>query len=93
MLQPRDRQFRAPQITPRPIVHGPQTALVVGPSGEEIHTDKYGRVRVQFHWDRIGQRDQTSSAWVRVASTWAGRPATRAGSSRTTSRPCSILRG
>ncbi|AMO93989.1 rhs element Vgr family protein [Collimonas fungivorans] len=52
---------------------GPQTATVVGPSGpDSIHTDEYGRIRVQFHWDRIGNNDEKSSAWVRVASSWAG---------------------
>jgi type VI secretion system secreted protein VgrG len=55
-----------------PKIYGLQTAIVVGPKGEEIHTDKYGRVRVQFHWDREGSLDEKSSAWVRVASTWAG---------------------
>ncbi len=50
----------------------PQTALVVGPAGQEIHTDEYGRVRVQFHWDREGEYDERSSAWVRVSSDWAG---------------------
>lgn len=55
-----------------PKIYGLQTALVVGPAGEEIHTDAYGRVRVQFHWDREGTFDEKSSAWVRVASTWAG---------------------
>lgn len=55
-----------------PALHGLQTALVVGPKGEEIHTDEYGRVRVQFHWDREGGYDEKSSAWVRVANTWAG---------------------
>ncbi len=55
-----------------PKIYGLQTAIVVGPAGEEIHTDQYGRVRVQFHWDRIGAYDEKSSAWVRVASTWAG---------------------
>ena len=55
-----------------PKIYGLQTALVVGPKGEEIHTDEYGRVRVQFHWDREGTFDEKSSAWVRVASTWAG---------------------
>ena len=55
-----------------PKIYGLQTAIVVGPPGEEIHTDEYGRVRVQFHWDREGQFDEKSSAWVRVASTWAG---------------------
>ncbi len=53
-------------------VYALQTAVVVGPKGEEIHTDPYGRVRVQFHWDRIGTYDEKSSAWIRVASTWAG---------------------
>jgi type VI secretion system secreted protein VgrG len=51
---------------------GPQTAIVVGPSGEEIHTDKYGRVRVQFHWDRLGGSDENSSCFIRVSSAWAG---------------------
>lgn len=55
-----------------PKIYGLQTAIVVGPKGEEIHSDEYGRVRVQFHWDREGQYDDKSSAWVRVASTWAG---------------------
>jgi type VI secretion system secreted protein VgrG len=55
-----------------PKIYGLQTAIVVGPPGEEIHTDAYGRVRVQFHWDRVGGYDDKSSAWVRVASTWAG---------------------
>ena len=51
----------------------PQTAIVVGPSGpDSIHTDEYGRIRVQFHWDRVGGRDERSSAWIRVASLWAG---------------------
>jgi type VI secretion system secreted protein VgrG len=55
-----------------PRIYGLQTAIVVGPAGQEIHTDEYGRVRVQFHWDREGSYDEKSSAWVRVASTWAG---------------------
>jgi type VI secretion system secreted protein VgrG len=55
-----------------PRIFGLQTAIVVGPSGEEIHTDEYGRVRVQFHWDREGRYDENSSAWVRVASAWTG---------------------
>ncbi len=53
-------------------IHGIQTATVVGPPGEEIHTDQYGRVRVQFHWDRVGSNDDKSSAWIRVATPWAG---------------------
>lgn len=65
--------YRPPRDTPRPIVHGTQTAVVVGPSGEEIHVDKYGRVKIQFHWDREGKKDDASSCWVRVSSTWAGK--------------------
>jgi type VI secretion system secreted protein VgrG len=53
-------------------IYGLQTAIVVGPEGAEIHSDEYGRVKIQFHWDRHGQYDDKSSAWVRVASTWAG---------------------
>ncbi|MDQ1834938.1 type VI secretion system Vgr family protein [Massilia scottii] len=53
-------------------IHGIQTAIVVGPAGEEIHTDEYGRVRVQFHWDRAGINDEKSSTWLRVATPWAG---------------------
>lgn len=64
--------FRPARVTPRPRVGGPQTATVTGPAGEEIHTDKYGRVKVQFHWDRLGKRDQDSSCWVRVSQLWAG---------------------
>jgi type VI secretion system secreted protein VgrG len=56
-----------------PVMPGPQTAIVVGPKGSEIHTDAYGRVRVQFHWDRIGSYDEKSSAWIRVASSWTGK--------------------
>jgi type VI secretion system secreted protein VgrG len=65
--------FRAPRTTPRPIVHGPQTAIVVGPAGEEIFTDKYGRIKLQFHWDRLGKKDYKSSCWVRVSQSWAGK--------------------
>jgi type VI secretion system secreted protein VgrG len=64
--------FRPVRLTPHPFVQGPQTAVVVGPSGEEIWTDKYGRVKVQFHWDRYGKRDENSSCWVRVSHPWAG---------------------
>jgi len=65
--------FRAPQSTPKPIISGPQTAVVVGKAGEEIWTDTYGRVKVQFHWDREGKTDENSSCWVRVAQVWAGK--------------------
>jgi type VI secretion system secreted protein VgrG len=64
--------FRVPHATPKPVVQGPQTAIVVGQKGEEIWTDKYGRVKVQFHWDRYGASDENSSCWVRVAQVWAG---------------------
>ncbi|KDR48695.1 type VI secretion system tip protein VgrG [Pseudomonas aeruginosa] len=64
--------FRPPQEHPKPRVLGSQTAVVTGPPGEEIHCDRYGRVRVQFHWDREGQGDDKSSCWLRVASGWAG---------------------
>ncbi len=69
---PASIQFRAPRITPKPKTEGPQTAQVVGPAGEEIWTDKYGRVKVQFHWDRKGRYDENSSCWIRVSSPWAG---------------------
>ena len=62
-----------PRLTPKPIVQGPQTAIVVGPSGEEIYTDEYGRVKVQFHWDRHGKSDENSSCWIRVSQFWAGK--------------------
>ncbi|NOT56438.1 MAG: type VI secretion system tip protein VgrG [Deltaproteobacteria bacterium] len=65
--------FRPQRKTPKPFVQGTQTAVVVGPSGEEIFTDKYSRVKVQFHWDREGKVDANSSCWVRVATTWAGK--------------------
>jgi type VI secretion system secreted protein VgrG len=65
--------FRPPRVTPKPIVSGPQTAVVVGPPGEEIFPDKYGRVKVQFHWDREGKSDAESSCWLRVAQSIAGK--------------------
>ena len=69
---PADTPYRSPQRTPWPRTHGPQTARVVGPQGESIWTDKYGRVKVKFHWDRQAKGDETSSGWVRVSSAWAG---------------------
>ncbi|CAN5421310.1 type VI secretion system spike protein VgrG1b [soil metagenome] len=69
---PGSAPFRAARLTPKPFVQGPQTAIVVGPSGEEIHTDEHGRVKVHFHWDRLGKKDENSSCWVRVATPWAG---------------------
>ena len=69
---PSSTQFRSAQRTAWPRTHGPQTAKVVGPQGESIWTDKYGRVKVKFHWDRHAKGDDTSSCWVRVSSAWAG---------------------
>ena len=69
---PAKTPFRPTRVTPRPFVHGPQTAFVTGPSGEEMYVDKYGRVKVQFHWDREGQYNETSSCWVRVSQSIAG---------------------
>ncbi|HET9957554.1 MAG TPA: type VI secretion system tip protein TssI/VgrG, partial [Polyangiaceae bacterium] len=66
------RPYHPPRVTPKPIVEGPQTAIVVGQEGKEIWTDNYGRVKLKFHWDRKEQADQTSSCWVRVAQLWAG---------------------
>jgi type VI secretion system secreted protein VgrG len=65
--------FRPQRNTPRPFVQGPQTAVVTGKSGQEIWTDKYGRVKVQFFWDREGKKDEKSSCWVRVSQPWAGK--------------------
>src|SRR5215831_10241199 len=70
---PFDVPFRPLRVTPRPTVQGPQTAIVVGRAGEEIFTDKYGRVKVQFHWDRKGERNENSSCWIRVSHPWAGK--------------------
>ena len=69
---PTSRAFRPARITPKPRTQGLQTAWVVGPQGEEIYCDQYGRVKVQFHWDRIGTMDQKSSCWMRFSSSWAG---------------------
>ena len=63
--------FRPPRTTRKPRTQGPQTAVVVGPDGEEIWTDQYGRVKVHFHWDRYDNKDENSSCWIRVASPWA----------------------
>lgn len=68
------KPFRASRVTPKPLIQGPQTAIVVGPKGEEIHTDKYGRIKVKFHWDRYGKADENSSCWVRISqAAWAGK--------------------
>ena len=67
------QSFRPLASTHRPIVKGPQTALVVGPKGEEIWTDQYGRVKVHFYWDRHDQSNENSSCWIRVSQSWAGK--------------------
>lgn len=71
-VQPTSLAFRAQRLTPVPRTSGPQTATVVGPKGEEIWTDRYGRVKVQFHWDRYGQHNENSSRFVRVSQVMAG---------------------
>ena len=65
--------YRPQRTTPKPVVTGTQTAIVVGPKGEQIHIDKHGRVKVQFHWDREGKHDADSSCWIRVSQIWAGK--------------------
>ena len=70
---PATEQYRHRQLTKKPVIPGIQTALVVGPSGEEIHTDKYGRIKIQFHWDREGKKDDKSSCWVRTMMPWTGK--------------------
>ena len=70
---PASTPIRPPRRTPVPVVQGCQTAIVVGPEGEEIFTDQYGRVKVQFHWDREGKKNENSSCWVRVSYPWAGK--------------------
>lgn len=70
---PKAEPYRAPLTTPRPRIAGIQTAVVTGPAGEEIHTDKYGRVKIQFHWDREGRNDENSSCWARVMMPWTGK--------------------
>lgn len=70
---PLTQAFRPQRLTPWPRIRGPQTAMVVGPAGEEIDTDQFGRVKVQFPWDRRGKADENSSCWIRVAQVWAGK--------------------
>ena len=70
--QPTTMPYRPQLLTPKPRTLGPQTAVVVGPAGEEIYTDKYSRVKVQFHWDRYGKKNENSSCWIRVSTPWAG---------------------
>ena len=70
---PNSVTYRPPRRARKPVIEGTQTAVVVGKSGEEIWTDQYGRVVVQFFWDRIGTSDEKSSCWIRVAQGWAGK--------------------
>ena len=70
---PQKVPYRPPRDTERPTVHGLQPALVVGKAGEEIWTDQYGRVKVQFYWDRVGKKNEDSSCWIRVSQIWAGK--------------------
>ncbi len=72
VVQPTSEVFRSLRTIPKPRVHGPETAVVTGPSDREIWTDAYGRVKVQFHWDRVGRSDERSSCWLRVSSPWQG---------------------
>jgi type VI secretion system secreted protein VgrG len=70
---PVDMPFRPPRLTPRVVMPGPQSAIVVGPAGEEIHADDFGRVKVHFHWDRYDKSNEKSTCWVRVSQPWAGK--------------------
>ena len=70
---PLSTPLRPLRVTPQPLVQGSQTAVVVGPAGEEIFVDQYRRVKVQFHWDREGKKDENSSCWIRVGQLWAGK--------------------
>jgi type VI secretion system secreted protein VgrG len=69
---PHNTPYRPRRQTPKPVINGAQTAIVVGPPGEEIYTDEFGRVKVQFHWDRAGKSDDKSSCWIRVSQLSAG---------------------
>ncbi len=71
-VHPTDQPYRPARRTPKPLTSGPDSAVVTGPAGQEIHTDEYGRVKVQFHWDRYGKKDENSSCWIRVSHPWAG---------------------
>jgi len=70
---PADHTFRPARVTQKPRIQGPQTAIVVGKAGEEILTDEFGRVKVQFHWDRYSPANENTPCWVRVAQSWAGK--------------------
>lgn len=70
---PKTLQYRTPLVTPWPRVVGVHTAFVTGKAGEEIHTDKYGRIKIQFHWDRDGKKDENTTCWVRCMTPWSGK--------------------
>jgi type VI secretion system secreted protein VgrG len=70
---PANEPYRVPRLTPRVTMPGPQSGIVVGPDGEEIHADEFGRVKVHFHWDRYDESNEKSTAWVRVSQPWAGK--------------------
>ncbi|WP_145517697.1 type VI secretion system Vgr family protein, partial [Yersinia mollaretii] len=72
LVQPTTKIYRHPQLTPKPKTSGPQNAIVVGPPGEEVWTDEYGRVKVRFVWDRYGKNTESDSCWLRVSQAWAG---------------------
>ncbi|EDA7409297.1 type VI secretion system tip protein VgrG, partial [Salmonella enterica subsp. enterica serovar Reading] len=72
-LHPTREVYRPQRTISKPHTKGPQSAIVTGPAGQEIWTDQYGRVKVQFGWDRYGKRDENSSCWIRVSYPWAGK--------------------
>ena len=72
-MLPVDMPYRPPRLTPRVVMPGPQTAIVVGPAGDELHVDVHGRVKVHFHWDRYDESNEKSTCWVRVTQPWAGK--------------------
>jgi len=72
-VMPMERAYRPPRLTPRVTMPGPQTAIVVGPQGDEHHVDEHGRVKVHFHWDRYDESNEQSTCWVRVTQPWAGK--------------------
>ncbi|ECJ9916317.1 type VI secretion system tip protein VgrG, partial [Salmonella enterica] len=72
-LHPTREVFRPQRTVSKPHTKGPQSAIVTGPAGQEIWTDQYGRVKVQFGWDRYGKMDENSSCWIRVSYPWAGK--------------------
>lgn len=71
-FHPTDHPYRPERRTPKPHTMGPESAVVTGPAGQEIYTNEHGQVKVQFHWDRYGKKDENSSCWIRVSHPWAG---------------------